>query len=218
MNVGWPAIVLLLALMSNGRVAAQAKLTSSSLQTQFSAEDTGVEKPVVIPEEVMVILRQDEGVRNALKYENVPADKPPASWFSASEVHLRGSAQDDLVVLGEGDLRGANVITFWIFRDTDHGHELVLMAHAHDLIVRKNRWNEYREIEISGETAEEFTSVLFRFDGKRYAEYREKSEHIKYRLASWTDQVKRRLHSSGRVTNAHNEAATRPARLPQGRR
>jgi len=145
MNVGWPAIVLLLALMSNGRVAAQAKLTSSSLQTQFSAEDTGVEKPVVIPEEVMVILRQDEGVRNALKYENVPADKPPASWFSASEVHLRGSAQDDLVVLGEGDLRGANVITFWIFRDTDHGHELVLTQlpqFEREVLFFQRQWGE----------------------------------------------------------------------------
>jgi hypothetical protein len=179
MKIGWGAIILLTALAYRGPATAQAKHTYSSEQVHFSAEDEGVQKPVPIPEDVLAILNQDELVRNVLKNEGIPADKLPLSWFSASFIHLSSLGEPDLVVLGEGDLRGANVVTFWVFCSTPHGHELVLMAHEHDLEVKKARWKGHREIEISGETAIQFSSVLLRWDGDKYAAYREKSEPIK---------------------------------------
>jgi hypothetical protein len=159
-----------------GRGPAQAKRPIDPEQRQFSAEDEGVKKPVAIPDDVLAILGKDEFVRDALEDEMPPTGKPPRSWFSASAVHLSSPDKIDFVVVGEGKLLGANVTTFWIFRATPHGHELVLTAPAHDLIVMNTRWRGYREIEMSAETAVKFSSVLFRWNGRKYVAFREKSE------------------------------------------
>jgi hypothetical protein len=179
MKVSLTVIVLLVPLTLCGSAISQFKHLQLPEQTHFSAENESVQKPVPLPEDVLVILKQDEMVRNALEDENVPADKLPSTWFSASVVHLSSPEKEDLIVVGEPPLSGANIVTFWIFCASPHGYELVLTAAAHDLIVRKKRWNGHLEIEMLAATAVEVSSVLFRWDGKRYAEYREKSEDIK---------------------------------------
>jgi hypothetical protein len=179
MKVGWPAIFLLIAAMESGPAIAQAKHHSSTEQTHFSAEDEGVEKPAVIPGDVLVILKQDRRVRNFMKNEEPPSQGLPLSWFSASAVHLSNPREEDLVVVGVGELRGANVSTFWVFRPTTHGHELIMMAPAHDLVVTRARWNGYREIELLSATATKVQTVLLRFDGKRYASKSDKWEDIR---------------------------------------
>jgi len=155
------------------------KAAQPSDQRHFSAEEDGVKKPVPIPEAVLAILRKDEKVRNVLEADNIPAEKIPISWFSASAIHLSRPEQTDLVVMEVGPLRGANVITFWIFSATTHGYRLVLMAPAHDLIVKNTRWKGYREIELVSMTALEISTVLVRFDGERYKKYKARSEHIR---------------------------------------
>ena len=174
----WAIAVLVLHLASATGIS-QGKRPTTSEQMQFSAEDAGVKRPVAIPGDVLKILSQDEMVRDALEDEKVPSGKVPSSWFSASSIHLSDSGKAGFVVVGEGPLLGANIVTFWVFCATPTGQELVLMNHAHDLIVKKTRWKGHREIEMSAETAVEFTSVLFRWDGKKYSEYKEKSEEIK---------------------------------------
>jgi len=161
-----------------GPGTAQAKSGHLTEQMHFSAEDEGVKRPISIPNDVFAILAKDERVKSMLDDQKIPADQLPTSWFSASAIHLRGPDEIDLVVLGEEQLRGANVITYWVFRATPRGHELVLKAPAHDLIVKRTRWKGYREIELSAETAVELTTVLFRWDGNKYAVFREKSGPI----------------------------------------
>jgi len=163
---------LLFALTLSGQVAAQEKSGHLVEQTHFCAEDESVEHPVPIPNDVRAILAKDESVQLILEDKKLSADKLPESWFSASSIHLSSSKEADLVVMAEGLLRGANVVEFWIFRATPTGHELVLSAPAHDLIVKKTRWKRFREIEISAETAVEFTAVQFRWDGVKYVEFR----------------------------------------------
>jgi len=148
-------------------------------QLHFSAEDDGVDHPATIPPDVMAVLKADEMVRNALENENISAEKIPLSWFSASPIHLNSPRQRDLVVEAEGALAGGNVITFWIFRATAHGHELVLKAPAHDLIVKNTRWNGYRNVELASMSAAEISTVLCRFDGKKYARYKAWSKSIR---------------------------------------
>jgi hypothetical protein len=173
------AIVFLAFFTVCGRGFAQGKQIGPPEQTQFSAEDESVQKPVSIPDDVLAILSKDELVRDELEEEMPPEGKPPQAWFSASAVHLSGPDEIDLVVLGESLLRGANVITFWVFRSAHNAYELVLTAPAHDLIVQKTRWNGYKEIEMSAESAVTFTRVQFRWDGRKYAEFREKTENIR---------------------------------------
>ncbi len=179
MKIYWRAFGLFTCLTISCNGFAQAKRAHTSEQTAFSAEDEGVKTPVAVPEDVLAILRTDEEVRNSLEYENIPPEKLPLSWFSASIVHLSNRKDQDLIVEGEPPLSGANTVTFWVFRATPHGHEMVLNAPAHDLIVRKARWKGYRDIEMSAETAVEFHRVILRFDGNRYEIYRETLQPIR---------------------------------------
>jgi hypothetical protein len=178
MKIGWSSTILLIQVILCGSGITQAKHTHSYEQMHFSAEHTGVEEQVPIPEDVLAILRQDEMVRTLLEDEKLSAEKLPRTWFSASAIHLSNPGQVDLVVVGEGPILGANVTTFWVFCSTPHGHELVLTAPEHDLVVKRGRWKGYREIELTSATAVGFSRMLLRWDGRKYAAYREKSEHI----------------------------------------
>jgi hypothetical protein len=86
----------------------------------------------------------------------------------ASEVHLTGPEEKDLVVVAAGLLRGANVTTFWVLRPADGGYELLLTAPAHDLIIKQSRSKGYKNIELLSATAVWVSTMSLRFDGRRY--------------------------------------------------
>jgi hypothetical protein len=83
-------------------------------------------------------------------------------------VHLAGAREEDILVMGEGTLRGANMITFWVFRPTVRGYELILNGPAHDLTVGKTRWKGFREIVLRSATANKVHEATLRFNGRRY--------------------------------------------------
>ena len=118
--------VLVLGLISG----AQEKLEHSREQTKFSAEAEAVNHPVAIPDDVLSLLEHDDMVKETLKDPDPAVQTVQSSWFSASQVHLAGPGEEALVILAEGQLRGANVIMFWVFRKTAQGYELVLRAPA----------------------------------------------------------------------------------------
>ncbi|HJX83186.1 MAG TPA: hypothetical protein VJ723_02440 [Candidatus Angelobacter sp.] len=176
MNVKKAVITLLLIC---GVAPAQGKGFHRFEQSHFTAEDASVRKPVRIPEGVLAVLRKDEVVGTALENENIPADKMPLSWFSASAIHLSNPEQVDLVVMAVGTLRGSNMTTFWVFCATAQGYELVLRAPAHDLMAKNTRWKRHRDIELTSMTAVQISTVLCRFDGERYTGYRTSSQPIR---------------------------------------
>jgi hypothetical protein len=156
----------------------QSTQTLGSEQTEFSAEYEAVKKPAKIPDDVLALLRQDDRVKNALEDGKIPPGELPTSWFAASAIHLSGPGEPDLIVAAEGPLMGADVEDFWVFCHTEHGYKLVLNVPTHNLIVKETYWKGHREIETSAETAKVFTSVLFRWDGKKYVEFQEKSHNL----------------------------------------
>jgi hypothetical protein len=176
MKIRSSVVFLLVVLPVCGQGLAQDKPHIGHEQLQFSVEDEGVKKPVDIPDDVLAILIKDELVHNVLQYTELPVGKIPQDWFSAAAIHLSTPDKADLLVVGEGPLRGANVTTFWLFNTTPNGHELVLRAIAHELNVKKTVWKEYREIELLNAAAYQASSVLLRWDGKQYAAYLEKIE------------------------------------------
>jgi hypothetical protein len=178
MNMKRPAFFLLSLLMCS-IFTAQSSHSHPAEQTVFSAEDAEVRRPVTVPVDVLAILGKDEMVSHTLENENLPAAKLPSTWFSASTIHLSKPSQKDLVVMAKGPLAGGNVVMFWIFRRTTHGHELVLMAPAHDLAVKNSRWNGYRDIALSSMSARRISTVLCRFDGRQYTKYKSKTEDIR---------------------------------------
>jgi hypothetical protein len=145
-------------------------------QSSFSAEDVRVKRPVKVAESVIKIVSEDAYIQELLKDE--PSHELPEKWLSASEVHLGGREERDLVVMGTGLIRGANVTTFWIFVPGDGAFKLVLETIGHDLVIKNTRSNGYRDVEVSAATAVEFTEMHYRFEGDGYKKVAGKVEKI----------------------------------------
>src|SRR5579862_5113515 len=138
------------------------------VQTHFSAEDEGVRSPVTIPPEVMVILGEDDMVKDQMQNEEPRPAGLPQSWFSASKVRLGPTPADGLVVQATGPLVGGNVVVFWVFFQSHDRWKLALMIPAHDLIVTQTRFNGYRNLEADAMTCCTITTARFRLDGREY--------------------------------------------------
>jgi hypothetical protein len=115
----------------------------------------------------------------------------PAEWFVASEIHLGGPNEIDLIVLprlapskppteksDNACLVGANIDPFWILRKTSQGYDLILSMSAHDLATLTTRSNGHRDIRVFSMTAINITTADFKFDGKRYRFRRARSKPI----------------------------------------
>ena len=174
-----PTVFLLFVLVVPLTEIAARQRPDGPGQTHFSAEDSSVKHPVEIPKNVLSILTEDDGVRIALTNEGISAERIPRLWFSASAVHLAHSRDVDLVVMGEGPLRGSNVTTFWVFHATPSGYKLVLTAPAHDLILKNTRCNGFRDIVLTSLTAVEVSTVLLRFNGTIYTKQTASTNVIK---------------------------------------
>jgi len=172
------ALVLFLFAVGRPLNAEDEKAPHSPEQLRFSAEDVGVQRPIGIPQDVLAALREDKTVQNVLKSENITGASLPAEWFSASQVHLGDAVQKDIVVVGQPPISGGNVAIFWVFRLTVSGYELVLNVSSHDLIIRRTRWNGYKEIEAIGATGLTVSSVLYRFDGNQYRAHKQESSQV----------------------------------------
>jgi hypothetical protein len=175
-----PWIVALLILPTS-TLALGKKKAPEITQTHFSAEDNSVQRPVAMPVDIVNALKSDHVVQNVLKNSDprFGSKEAPASWFSASIVHLSDEGLADFVVVAEGPLAGVNMTTFWVFAATPNGHKLVLNAPAHDLEVTLKYWEGYREIELSGETAVEFKRIRYRWDGNTYNKVKSESHEIR---------------------------------------
>lgn len=136
-------------------------------QSRFGAEIT-IKNPVEIPSDVLSILRGVKRNQTCLG-ESESADSITKSWFVGSEIHLNGRRLVDLVVTARNEcLLGANIVPFWVFRNTSRGHKLVLSVSALSLDVLNTRRNSYRDIRTRVATASSTYSIIFRFDGKEY--------------------------------------------------
>jgi hypothetical protein len=173
------AVALIFWLASFQLMTGPVRAQSAAEQMHFSAEDETVKRPIILPDQALQMIERDPDVAEVMKNEEPPLAKLPRSWLMASEVHLDGPREKDIVIVAAGHLMGANVTTFWILRPTDHGFAILLTAPAHDLFIKGTRSNGYRDVEIAAATAVRVSTVTFRFDGNRYTKYKEHSEDIR---------------------------------------
>ena len=137
-------------------------------QLSFSAEDETVRRPVALPEGVRQILKGDEYASSFLKDQDPPAKELPSSWFMASQIHLAGPDEADLIVIGKCPVCGANVSAFWVFRPKAGGFEMILFTGALGFKVRNERTSGYRRIETGAVTMQKAWTTQWRFDGSQY--------------------------------------------------
>jgi len=167
-------------------------------QTAFGANwgpgQLFMEKPVEIPAGALQVVRDTlhRGVVNCLNGHSITPEQAPASWFAASEIHLDGLEEVDLIVqpnlpkivahdvpLGEGAgcLLGANVGPFWVIRRNASGrYGLLLETYALGLVVLDSRANFYRDIQTVASTATTRTTVLYKMAVAQYQIAEKKTE------------------------------------------
>lgn len=158
-------------------------------QSSFDAEEIPgiplVKRQVPVPSAALQILNEDVDVKGCLSDNPLPPNHSLASLFIGSEIHLDGPSERDLVVVPVPDygcFHGATGIgTFWVFRASGERHELVLKALGNGLGILSTRYNGYRNIQTGtiGQAGKHYTTVTFRFDGKVYQKYKERTKEQK---------------------------------------
>ena len=111
---------VILCLASFPIMAGQALTQSRAEQLHYSAGQS-MENSIVLPDEALAVIEKDPYIAEVLKNEAPAFARLPRSWLMASEVHLDGPDEIDIVVVGAGHLAGANVTTFWILRPKNQG-------------------------------------------------------------------------------------------------
>jgi hypothetical protein len=139
-------------------------------QSEFGAEDQKWDRPVPVPSSVLQILR------SAMK---ASPEELPAEWLLASEIHLSGPNEIDLLVMGVGGLTLPHAAHFWVFRRKRGQHELVLTTGGDSLTVLNRKWKGFREIQVYNNTASTTAGTIYSFDGQRYVVHSQKTNKIR---------------------------------------
>ena len=147
----------------------QQKKSAAHEQTRFGLEEA-VLHPVPLPQAVLTILKDDDEVRSSrCVSEDDQASAISASWFEASQIHLDGPEEVDLLVKAKsGCLFGANIGPFWIFRGTPNGYKLVLNVSALGVDLLRTKTNGLRDVSAGAVAGGEAVSVTFKFYGQKY--------------------------------------------------
>ena len=92
----------------------------------------------------------------------------PERWFTATEVHLGGTHEADLVVMGLRPMRRADNAWFWVIQSAHTNPKIVLFAGCNALELLSETTNGYRNISTDWSTPNDTTKRLYTFNGNRY--------------------------------------------------
>jgi hypothetical protein len=142
-------------------VSSAQRRTSRQLryQTEFGYEGQ-IRRKVKVPRYV---------IEQMIRSERAEGFSPSADTFASnvdgSLVNLNDDGRDDLLVRADP---GANIIGFWLFRNTGRRWELVLYTVTLGLSIEKKRTNGFHDIEITAASAAKAWVALYKFDGTKY--------------------------------------------------
>lgn len=170
----------------------KGKRVPSTEQTEFSCE-SDFEHPVPLNASAMKALANEKSFADLVKQEELSADVEPEKWFTASEVHLSGPAEPDLVVMGTHLARGAYTSAFWVLRKSPDGYRVVFRDDAHDLQLLEPRTNGLRNILTAVPTLRYVSTAEYEFDGITYKIAKRTSE-INFGSETSVDPAKFKTH------------------------
>lgn len=173
-------LALIGALVTITTEPQQTKKSTAPEQLRFGLEEL-VRHPVPLPQAVLKILRDDGEVRSSrCVSEDDQGHAISTSWFEASQIHLDGPDEVDLLVKAkDGCLFGANIGPFWIFRNTSQGYKLVLTVSALSVDILRNKTNGLRDVSAGAVAGGQAVSVSFKFDGQKYKQSATKTEETR---------------------------------------
>jgi hypothetical protein len=198
----WSLVLgLFVAVLAVSLEAQEPEKNSQPEQTRFGADwvagEVFISKPVQIPLGALQVIRDNLSlppVAGCLERNGMTSEQVPASWFAASEIHLAGPEEVDLIVQPDlpkivsheippetakaaNCLLGANVGRFWVMRKNPSGrYSLLLATVALGLEVLDSRANFYRNIRTGASTAVTSTTILYKMYAGQYQLAEKKTE------------------------------------------
>jgi len=157
--------------------SAQSNSPSAAEQRFFNLEDA-VQHRVDLSDVELAALANDDLMLKQLG--SAPAgSKLTQDGLEAAVVHLCGSAERDLVVIGDGaPFIGANVGPFWIIRDLPTGPVVVLGEISLGLTIETKRSNKCLNVEAFAATATAGITTDYSFNGNKYIVSKQKSAKL----------------------------------------
>jgi len=147
--------------------AQEAQKPNPTEQASFGAE-INFDRPAHLNAAAKKVLATQEIVADELDSNHLTVESMPDAWFSASEIHLGGKNEVDLVVMGIDRLMGADIDSFWVLRQTPKGYDVVLSTVALDLNIVNSRTNGLRDVQASAVVRGYGVTDKFQFDGHSY--------------------------------------------------
>lgn len=192
----WFLVAAFLGVLAVGVEAQKPAKENQPEQTSFGADSGFLSKPLDIPFGALQIVSDalHRGTVACLKGHGITPEQVPGSWFAASEIHLAGPEEVDLVVQpnlpkmaaheippdsaeAAGCLLGANVGPFWVIRKNPSGrYSLLLATSVLSLEVLDSKANFYRDIQTVACTAVTCTTVLYKMSVAQYQIAEKKTE------------------------------------------
>ena len=179
-------LLLTAAMSSQPQIANhQNRQEQSNFGTEEVPDEPLVTQPLSVPDAVMQTLKMDDGVKGCLSDNPLGPNQLLNSWFIASEIHLAGPKESDLVIVPSPEIGPVHMCFnsvsgigwFWIYRKIGERYRLVLKAAGNGLNILKTRTNGYRNIQAGsiGMAGRYVTTITFCFDGKLYRKCRERT-------------------------------------------
>ena len=162
------ASVVFLGAISLAGVPANAQQVNSP--AGFSSEEDSFPGAVALPECARTWLARDAHVSRRLDSLHLSLAQLPGAWFTAGAVNLGKPNEKLLVVMGTGELRGANTSPFWILRWPGQSCDLLLATAAHHLEFLETKTHGLPDVQIGFASTGNISEHQYKFDGRAYME------------------------------------------------
>jgi hypothetical protein len=162
------ATVIAVFAMVSSTAPGQPKAVTE--QRFFGAGEDGpvVQHPITLSDADLIALGKDRLMRHVLQ-QDPPIPAVTRNGLEAGVVHLMGSNEKDLIVVGSGEpYHGANVVPFWMIRELPGGPTVVFSTITLSLSIKPAKHNGLNDIECFAATAVSSWTTRYQFDGTTY--------------------------------------------------
>ena len=141
---------------------------ASNERTSFTCETEKFVHAVPLGTAAKEALVKEQSIADFMREQKLSPEQISDDWFTAAEVHLASTAENDLIIMGTRISRGAYTAAFWVLRKTGSEYRVVLRDDAHDLVLLKSKKNGLRDISLVVITLRFGSTREFSFDGNTY--------------------------------------------------
>jgi hypothetical protein len=163
----WTIVVFLGAI---GPAGVPANTQQANSPAVFSSEEDSLPGTVPLPECARTWLARDAHISRQLDRLHLSLAQLPGAWFTAGAVNLGKPDERLLVVMGTGELRGANINPFWILRWPGQSCDLLLATAAHHLEFLGAKTHGLPDVQIGFASTGNTSEHQYKFDGRAYME------------------------------------------------